>query len=306
MTSLLRCMAHEKIDDVAGFMRGQFECLAGGDGESTGMHDVPSGYVELKLTRAEGLPDGSIITLNGPVKAQAPVEQLLQRSWKLPFNSSTLEPFKVSVLQAGGEAKLQMNPQQHRYHVQLPVSSSLVMEIGLHLRRLGTAATKHSASEWMPEKQDNVVMPKAMSAHDYLESHQLVPLTRELLRDLVTAKPQDPYPYLMEKLASKVQVRPVGVDGGRIISASFEQQLGQMKDAINFIAAKNLAEADGRFPSSYLAEAVQAEACGDVCYAQPAADPDEVAQPVVTTNVSGKDRPGLEPGAACKPPYVPI
>jgi len=67
-----------------------------------------------------------------------------------------------------------------------------------------------------------------MSAHSYLESNQLVPMTKGFLRDLVREKPRDPYHYLLGQLRS----RGSASIGDSSISV-LQQQLAEMKDAVS-------------------------------------------------------------------------
>merc|ERR1740130_1910477 len=57
MATLLRCMAHEKVEDTNGFMRDQLKSLVGPE-KHNGDMDVASGFVEFTLESAEGLPEG--------------------------------------------------------------------------------------------------------------------------------------------------------------------------------------------------------------------------------------------------------
>jgi hypothetical protein len=281
MASLLRCMAHEKIEDTVGFMRGQFEALIGTEKEATTNYDIPSGHIEVTLLNAEGLADGSILTLAGPVKAQAPVSQLLQQSWKLPFRSNSLEPFKFMLLHAAGEARLQMNPQQHLYFLQFPASqdgSQPSMELGLQLRRIGKHSAgvmvpQHCPSEQVEDKKEHATNVVAMSAHQYLEAHKLVSLTKDLLRQLVRDKPQDPYRFLLgylEPVAPKDFVIPdvppevvgpkvpviqaVQPEGPAICVAATLCQRKESKDLVIPDVAPEMVE-----PKAFVIEAVQPE-----------------------------------------------
>jgi len=246
---------------------------------------------------------GCLLALYGPVKAQAPMGQLLQRPWKLPFRSNS-EPLKFVVLQSGGEARLQMQPQQHRYHVQFPASRdimpSLATEIGLHLRRLGNGALRSDTTppQLSTEKQEHAVSTATVGAHVYLETHKLVTLTKDLLRDLVTDRPQDPYRFLLERLERKAQELPLSSKVGPssdpkdssvlrpqqpLEQKALQTQLSEMKDAINSIAAKNLADLDG----------------GSFSCRRPGAEADEVSHEVAVA-APGRDCPGLEPAREYK------
>merc|ERR1711865_407612 len=128
----------------------------------------------------------------------------------------------MGVLQCAGEARLQMQPQQHRYHVQMPASRdstpALATEIGLHLRRLGNNALCSDTTLPQPntEKHDHAVCRATVGAHVYLETHKLVTLTKELLRDLVTDKPRDPYRFRLERLERKAQELSVSSKVGAV------------------------------------------------------------------------------------------
>jgi hypothetical protein len=210
MTSLLRSMAHEKEANPVEFMRDQFAALVGGEKNLPCDHDVSPGFLEVTLTSAEGLPDGSYLSLHGPLRAQAEVATLLKNGpWKLPFrNNGLVEPLKVCVLQGAGETRIQMHPQQHRYHVQLPGSRegghASVMEIGLHLRHSGKRSSSlEPAHRDKLEHLKQVSKTSAMGAHQYLESNNSITLVKELLNELAKDKPRDPYRFLLERLERK-------------------------------------------------------------------------------------------------------
>merc|ERR1719460_3630341 len=62
------------------------------------------------------------------------------------------------------------------------------------------------------EDRDSAVLTATVNARRYLESQQLVPLTKELLHDLLTKNPLDPFQYLLDILDAKVaQCRELGV-----------------------------------------------------------------------------------------------
>merc|ERR1719460_2060521 len=90
------------------------------------------------------------------------------------------------------------------------------------------------------EDRDSAVLTATVNARRYLESQQLVPLTKELLHDLLTKNPLDPFQYLLDILDAKVaQCRELGVSDHSLRATLLEmsQSIRSLGDA--FVDAKS-------------------------------------------------------------------
>merc|ERR1712100_87342 len=75
------------------------------------------------------------------------------------------------------------------------------MQAVLQLKRVSGRSASKGAPE-PAEKAEQDAKSASSGAHKYLEDHNLVSLTRVLLRDLVSERPSDPYSFLLNQLAA--------------------------------------------------------------------------------------------------------
>lgn len=190
--------------------------------------------MELVFHGADGLPEHGLLALHaGTARFQARLSSLDDRSWKFPCRLDECGFIKVEVFESVGRGRFFCEPAERSYSVALDLNTengaagSRRMEVRFTTRPadgdaagngLDLGATRSTSSDASPSasaRRHRV----AVSAHQYLDQHDLVNYFQDLLQQLIREKPAEPYKFLAAKLTgdparslSEVKALPAHAD----------------------------------------------------------------------------------------------
>jgi hypothetical protein len=228
-------MAHDRVQDVAGFMREQLEAMVVSNPQEAEQVDLGSilpGYVHVKICTSKGIPESCQIALQSSFAGQPWVASMARFSQgvKFPLSSCALKHLKLVVLQCVGETQLTISAPSQTCPVEFrrssgskecPVSLSLrilhgspicgapnsvkVFGLASSEPRDGDASIGNDAGVIDNGGKNSKSSPSSASggAHEYLVKQHVLPLVKELLQELDFAKPANPFAFLLETLANK-------------------------------------------------------------------------------------------------------
>jgi len=180
------------------------------------------GGLEIRLTSAKGIPEGSIISIRaGESRRQAPLR--IGDPFKFPKTRETANPFKIDVFSQLGKARLVLRPDVERYVAEISSSdgaddtlATVEFEAvdnhskGRHQEQQraspNVAAVSSNASTC--PRPDATVHPasvrarvqKTVLASRYLDEHGLYQYMQNLIQSLIVERPANPYQYMIRQL----------------------------------------------------------------------------------------------------------
>jgi hypothetical protein len=186
-------MIEDRAPDPVSFMISQLEALVSAEKDESieQCAQVPVGFADIQIVRAESIPDDFCIDFSGLVRGQGSLGKLRSEPLRLPLRSEMRVPLEMRILRKIDEKELQLSRHQQLYDVPLCSAAILKVRTALH----GPESKANS----------NVSATSAVQgeAQKYLKEQDAVSLAHELLNTLNRSQPDDPFRFLLEYLTQK-------------------------------------------------------------------------------------------------------
>jgi hypothetical protein len=171
------------------------------------------GCMEIRLTYAEGIPEGSIISIRaGDSRKQAPLS--FDTPFKFAGRREAANPFKIDVFAQLGKARLVLRPAEESYVAHLENSDGMRMAVlGFDAwddtdreRRLKQQQAAAAAAD-KQSQSTNLRAQRSVLASRYFDKHGLYQYMQGLFQSLMTEKPDNPYQYMIKQLQAADEAR---------------------------------------------------------------------------------------------------
>lgn len=181
--------------------------------------------MELHVTGTEGIPEGSVLSiLAGSSRRQAPASE--ERPFHFPLGVDEASSLRVDVLEPLASAKFILRPGDERHpdcQFAIPLhaagggvapAAGTRADMGLTFAlspNLAEEAHAHAAAREGPNKdgESKLGMSKPLRAQElaeYLDRHNLVEFTQQLVQAVIREKPDRPYAFIASQLSFPEQV----------------------------------------------------------------------------------------------------
>jgi len=209
--ALLQAAIQERAEDPYAFMRGRVAELLEGDLPSStapgsGAVAGGGGGVELEISIAEKLPEGSVVSVRlgnerRQVRAKAAGEVL-----KVRFAQSALSPLKLAVLVPEASKKFLISEGKEQYNLRLNPKEGGDIALDLAMQMQQSAPGDLALRGGVASASDDLFEPEpASDGQQYLERHSLLGFARDLMKGLADKRPEDPYKFAMNELSTRMQ-----------------------------------------------------------------------------------------------------
>eukprot|EP00441_Pelagodinium_beii_P000512 CAMPEP_0197704090 /NCGR_PEP_ID=MMETSP1338-20131121/125764_1 /TAXON_ID=43686 ORGANISM="Pelagodinium beii, Strain RCC1491" /NCGR_SAMPLE_ID=MMETSP1338 /ASSEMBLY_ACC=CAM_ASM_000754 /LENGTH=1097 /DNA_ID=CAMNT_0043287989 /DNA_START=66 /DNA_END=3359 /DNA_ORIENTATION=- len=203
--ALLQAVIREKPVDPYRFMAQQLHYLSTQELATS----APAG-AHLELLRAEGLPEGSLLSVRcGGDRRQASISALLKEGLRLKLSKGLLMQAQVLVPIAP-TIKLPVTPDKEVYRMRLKHQDASASHLTLRVQR-GLPAGWHEiqgsvcASSEVPLS----VGPDHNDQEEYLHQHRILDFARQLMKELAECRPAEPFAFIATRLLA---MPPTGAD----------------------------------------------------------------------------------------------
>eukprot|EP00930_Biecheleria_cincta_P033870 TRINITY_DN23442_c0_g1_i1.p1 TRINITY_DN23442_c0_g1~~TRINITY_DN23442_c0_g1_i1.p1 ORF type:complete len:375 (+),score=87.29 TRINITY_DN23442_c0_g1_i1:76-1125(+) len=176
----------------------------------TERQEVPKEEESLFVTfkQAEGIPDGSIISIRAGTKGRQ-THLKLDEPLKFPITKEAASLLRLDIFSEFGKARLALRPGTLEYCAQVHSQNGEMLGC-IYLEAKDTSEKDKRLQHPVAVEPSNSPSRRAQAtviASSYLDEHGLIQYLQGLLQSVLREKPADPYLYLQQQLQA-AQVAP--------------------------------------------------------------------------------------------------
>jgi len=198
--TLLQAVIREKPADPYTFMAQQLRFLSTEEPTSS----APDG-AHLELLRAEGIPDGSLLSVRcGGDRRQALVSALLKDGLRLKLSKGLL--VQAQILVPLVTVKVPLAGDKELYRTRLKSPNGSISHLTLRVQRGPPSMhgpTKSSACGSVGADSTGSG-PETSDSEEYLVRHGILNFARQLMKELAESQPKEPFAFIAKRLEVRI------------------------------------------------------------------------------------------------------